>query len=639
MSVSLVSPGTLPWAGWFNRDLIENMPVAVYVCDADGVLVAYNKKAGVLWGQSPTLGDTQQKFCGAHRLHLADGTYVPHDQTPLAAILTTRQPISFEAIVGRPDGTRRNVAANLAPLFNDEMAFVGFVNCVLDITDAKRATENRDRMWQLSQDLMVTATLDGMITAANPAWTNLLGWHEASLVGASVEALVHPDDAALFREQWRASAGGRRSSPFETRTRRQDGGYRWLSWNAVSDGLYLHAAARDVTREKDQAAALAAVEDALRQSQKMEAIGQLTGGVAHDFNNLLQVIRGSADILKLPGISEERRTRFLQSISSTADRAAKLTSQLLSFARRQALKPAVFDVGLGLASVGEMVGTLTGSRIETDFNFTPGQSWVHADAAQLDTAIVNLVVNARDAIDGAGKITIALSNVSAIPSIRAHAARRGDFVAIAVSDTGCGIAPDDLPRIFEPFFTTKDVGAGTGLGLSQVFGFAKQSGGEIQVDSQVGVGTTFTLFLPRHLGEAGALPSHGAHPRRSAHGAGAVLVVEDNPDVGAFSRDLLVELGYTATLVTSAQACLTQLAQDGAAWDVVFSDVEMPGMSGLQLAARLKLSHPDLPVVLTSGYSHNLYEHGLPNNELLHKPYTVAQLEAVMRGKMSSMTG
>ena len=188
MPVTLVAPSTLPWAGWFNRDLIENMPTAVYVCYADGVLVAYNKKAGMLWGREPVLGDTQQKFCGAHRLYLSDGTFVPHDQTPLAAILTTQQPISFEAMVGRPDGSMRNVAANLAPLFDNERVFIGFVNCVLDITDAKLATENRDRMWFLSEDLMITAHATGAITAANPAWNNL-GWSDADLLGTDLASL------------------------------------------------------------------------------------------------------------------------------------------------------------------------------------------------------------------------------------------------------------------------------------------------------------------------------------------------------------------------------------------------------------------------------------------------------------------
>lgn len=634
MPLTLVPPSALPWTGWFNRDLIENMPVAVYVCDADGVLVAYNKKASVLWGRAPVLGDTQQKFCGAHRLHLSDGTFVPHDQTPLAAILTTQQPISFEAIVGRPDGTMRKVAANLAPLFNNEREFVGFVNCVLDVTDARQATEHRDRMWHLSQDLMVTATLTGTILAANPAW-GTLGWDEAGVRGVDIDALVHADDRVAFKAHWLALGAGRKIGNVEVRVRRHDGAYSWLSLNAVSDGAAIHASARDVTKEKEQARALADAEDALRQSQKMEAIGQLTGGVAHDFNNLLQVIQGCAEFLKHPGLSDARRTRYVDSIASTAGRAAKLTNQLLSFARRQALKPAVFDVAVGLAAVGDMVGTLTGSRIRTVLKLEHGQgaSLVDADASQLDTAIINMVVNARDAIEGDGTITIALSNVDGVPPIRAHAARVGQFVAIAVSDTGCGIAPDNLARIFEPFFTTKGIGAGTGLGLSQVFGFAKQSGGEILVESVVGVGTTFTLFMPRHIGTAELASAATVHAGAPATHGCAVLVVEDNPDVGAFAEDLLTELGYRVTLVASAPAALAALASADSAFDVVFSDVEMAGMSGLELAARLQTTHPALPVVLCSGYSHNLYEHGLPNNDLLHKPYSVAQLAEVIQRK------
>ena len=632
MPLTVVPSSALPWAGWFNRDLIENMPVAVYVCDADGVLVAYNKKASVLWGRAPTLGDTQQKFCGAHRLHLADGTYVPHHETPLAAILTTQQPISFDAIVGRPDGTMRNVTANLAPLFDNARGFMGFVNCVLDVTEARLATENRDRMWFLSQDLLFTATAGGTITAVNPAWS-ALGWTGPALLGETIAALVHPDDAAAFDAQWQALAGGRKISQFEFRLRRPDGRTSWLSFNAVSDGVAIHASARDITREKEQALALANVEDALRQSQKMEAIGQLTGGVAHDFNNLLQVIQGSAEILKLPHLAEERRLRYVDAIASTARRAAILTSQLLSFARRQTLKPTVFDVALNLAAVGDMVGTLTGSRIVTTLTLhhAPGACLVDADASQLDTAIVNLIVNARDAIDGSGQITVTLSNVACVPAIRAHAARRGEFVAIAVTDTGRGIAPENLARIFEPFFTTKGIGAGTGLGLSQVFGFAKQSGGDILVESDVGIGTTFTLFMPRHVGAASVPAGDGADADVARVRGCTVLVVEDNPEVGAFAEDLLTELGYTVTLVASAAAALAVLARDTGTIDLVFSDVEMAGMNGLQLAARLKTSHPALPVVLTSGFSHNLYEHGLPNNELLHKPYSVTQLAEVMR--------
>ena len=501
MNLSL-APST-PWTGWFNRDLIENMPIGVYVCDEEGVLVAYNKKAAAIWGREPVLGDSQQKFCGAHRLHLSDGTYVPHHQTPLALVLETKQPYAFEAMVGRPDGSLRNVSANVAPLFDDKMRFVGFVNCVLDITETKRVAEQRDRMWNLSQDLMATIALDGGIMAVNPAWAATLGWTLEELLGNGFVQLAHADDAGSVDEWLRATARGQKVATLESRLVGKDGAIRWLAWNAVSDGAAIHAVGRDVTRQKEQEAALRAAEDALRQSQKMEAIGLLTGGVAHDFNNYLTVIRGAADILRLPGLAEARKERFVAAIADTADRATRLTAQLLAFARRQELRPETFDVCAGVLAIREMIGTLVGSRIKVDYRLPDTPCLVHADAGQLDTVLVNMIVNARDAIGdgddhGGGAIVIAVTGVDHIPEVRAHASIAGDFVAIAISDTGCGIAEADIARIFEPFFTTKAIGEGTGLGLSQVFGFAKQSGGEITVDSTPGGGTTFTLFLPRY---------------------------------------------------------------------------------------------------------------------------------------------
>ena len=628
----LAEPTTLPWTGWFNRDLIEHMPVAVYVCDADGVLVAYNAKAATLWGTAPVLGDSQQKFCGAHRLHLADGTYVPHHLTPLAAILHTRQPTAFEAIVGRPDGTLRNVSANLAPLFNDAGQFIGFVNCVLDITEHKKANESRDRMWRLSPDLMVMLAQDGSIVSANPSWTALLGWTDSDLAGASLGAFVHADDRAHLAAQLRLLAGGAKVAPFELRCLGADGAPRWLSWSAVGDAGHVHAVGRDITEHKEQQAALRAAEDALRQSQKMEAIGQLTGGVAHDFNNLLTVIRGAADVLRLPGIDDSKRLRFINTIADTADRAAKLTHQLLAFSRRQALQPEVFDVVAGVTAIREMLVTLTGGRIVTEFALSDQPCLIDADASQLDTAIVNMVVNARDAMDGAGRITLQVAPVTLIPAIRAHPARAGAFVAVSIADSGKGIGPDHLARIFEPFFTTKPIGEGTGLGLSQVFGFAKQSGGDVLVDSTPGTGTTFTLFLPRFLGALPA-PAGAALRELPSIGAGtAVLVVEDNPDVGEFAAEMLHEFGFGVVLVTSGDAALAALAAEPARFQVVFSDIEMPGMNGIELAATVRARHPGLPVLLTSGYSHMLAEQGIAGTELLQKPYTMAQLTtAILR--------
>lgn len=370
------------------------------------------------------------------------------------------------------------------------------------------------------------------------------------------------------------------------------------------------------------------VEEALRQAQKMEAVGQLTGGVAHDFNNLLTVIKSSTDLLKRPNLTQEKRERFINAISDTVDRAAKLTGQLLAFARRQALMPEVFDVNLGVKAIVDMVRALTGSRIEIITHFPSQACFVNADRSQFDTTLVNMAVNARDAMDGEGRLIISVSCVPYIPGMQTP--NEGDFIAVSLEDTGTGISTEHIEQIFEPFFTTKDVGQGTGLGLSQVFGFAKQSGGEIHVSSALGKGSLFTLYLP-HV--ACPLPLAAvAEPDVLVNGHGTgVLVVEDNKEVGSFAMQTLGELGYVAVWVANAKDALTELALNGMQFDVVFSDVIMPGMNGIDLAQEIRRRYPDLPVVLTSGYSHVLAQKGSYGFELLHKPYSVEQLSRVLR--------
>ncbi len=375
---------------------------------------------------------------------------------------------------------------------------------------------------------------------------------------------------------------------------------------------------------------LQTAEDALRQSQKMEAVGQLTGGVAHDFNNLLTVIRSATDLLKRPDLSDERRGRYIDAISDTADRAAKLTGQLLAFARRQALKPEVIDVGHSLRVISDMLGTLTGSRIVIGIDMPDTPCFTNVDPSQLDTALVNMAVNARDAMDGAGRIDIAVRAASVIPAVRSHPAVHGRFVAIAMTDTGSGIEPDKLERIFEPFFTTKGVGEGTGLGLSQVFGFAKQSGGDITVESEVGRGTTFTLYLPAVEHGARAEADSPVEALADGHGT-CVLVVEDNKEVGTFTTQSLAELGYATVWAPDAQEAMAELERDATRFDIVFSDVVMPGMNGIELGKAIRDRFPGLPVVLTSGYSNILAQDGTDGFELLHKPYSVEQLSRVLR--------
>ena len=385
------------------------------------------------------------------------------------------------------------------------------------------------------------------------------------------------------------------------------------------------------TRVQERSDQLVKAEEQLRQSQKLEAVGQLTGGVAHDFNNLLTVIRGSVDILRRDGLTEEKRARYINAIGETADRAAKLTGQLLAFARRQSLKPELFDAGNSLREVADMIRTLVGSRMTLEVEVPAEPCFILADRAQFDTAIVNLGINARDAMQGEGRLRIATGPVSGIPAIRSHPPVPGDFIAVTITDTGGGIKPDNLDRIFEPFFTTKAVGKGTGLGLSQVIGFAKQSDGDVRVQSIEGEGTTVTLYLPRTYRDEAAEQA-ADDDDASIDGDGVcVLLVEDNEQVGAFAAQALKELGYDSVLAVDAERALRELAKDCSRFHIVFSDVVMPGMSGLELGQEIRRIYPDVPVILTSGYSHVLAQNGKHGFELLHKPYSVEQLSRALR--------
>ena len=398
--------------------------------------------------------------------------------------------------------------------------------------------------------------------------------------------------------------------------------------------LHLRDLAEANDRLRTEGAERERIEEALRQAQKMEAVGQLTGGIAHDFNNLLTIIKSSTDLLRRPDLAEDRRRKYVDAIADTVDRAAKLTGQLLAFARRQSLKPEVFDVDERVARITDMLGSIVGARIRIAHVPFEGPCRIEADVSQFETALVNLAVNARDAMEGEGILTLHVQCGTPMPGIRADVPDPGPFVAVSVSDTGCGIAPDLVGRIFEPFYTTKAVGKGTGLGLSQVFGFAKQSGGDVEVRSEVGRGTTFTLYLPQAMQDASKDETGSRGPvtmARDAGGGRRVLVVEDNVDVGAFSTQLLADLGYHTTWAASAEEALGLLGDDAARFDVVFSDVVMPGMNGVDLARTIRGRWPDLPVVLASGYSHVLVEDGRHGFDLLRKPYAVEDLSRVLR--------
>jgi two-component system NtrC family sensor kinase len=372
----------------------------------------------------------------------------------------------------------------------------------------------------------------------------------------------------------------------------------------------------------------AAAEGALRQAQRMEAIGQLTGGVAHDFNNILMIVKGNVHRLRRE-LDDPKYVRKLDMIDTASQRGETLVRQLLTFSRKQNLTPQVIDLAQRVREFRALLAPSLRGDIEIRIDVPQSIAPVRVDQSEFELAVLNLAVNARDAMPSGGVIEIAVRPVR-LRGDPAHDKLEGDFVALSVADTGCGIEREAIGKIFEPFFTTKEVGKGTGLGLSQVYGFAKQSGGTVTVWSRVGQGTVFTLYLPR---------SH-EQPQRSAPArtgdtapvaAGSVLVVEDNTEVADIATALLNELGYQVTRVASAQTAIDVL-RTGETFDLVFSDVVMPGgMNGVELAQRIREDYPNLPVVLTTGY-YNAVDKPLPRGvPVLRKPYDIAELKKAVQ--------
>jgi signal transduction histidine kinase/CheY-like chemotaxis protein len=416
------------------------------------------------------------------------------------------------------------------------------------------------------------------------------------------------------------------------RTAREQGRYEEEGWRVRKDGTFFWASViidpiyedgqlvgfakitRDITERREAQLKLEQMHQQLAESQKLDALGQLTGGVAHDFNNLLMIISGSLHTLRKAVGDDPKCQRAISAIEAATKRGASLTSQLLTFARRQSVNPQTVEIAERLDAVREVLDTAVGSAVTLQFDVDPGVWPVMVDVAEFETALVNLVVNARDAVIGSGVITISAHNDT--PDREA----RTGHVAISVEDTGAGIAPDVLGKIFDPFFTTKPIGKGTGLGLSQVHGFAHQAGGTVKVASELGKGTRITILLPRKE------PTPAAEDAKAVEigGSGTVLLVEDNPEVASVSAGLLEQLGYTVRRVANAEAALREIELDGV--DLVFSDIVMPGkMDGLGLARHLKAVRPGLPILLASGYSDAaLSVRG--DFPILRKPYEIHEL-------------
>ncbi|WP_207461573.1 PAS domain S-box protein [Azospirillum sp. SYSU D00513] len=501
------------------------------------------------------------------------------------------------------------------------------LNATLERRVAERTAE-RDRMWRLSTDIMLVARFDGSVTATNPAWTALLGWQEGELIGTSFLDLVHPDDRAATLAEVGQLSKNLSTMRFENRYLHKDGSYRWISWIAVPEEGFIHAVGRDVTARREADAALRQAEDQLRQAQKMEAVGQLTGGVAHDFNNLLQALGGCLTMIGRR--TDEPRIRpLLDAGQQAVDRGAKLVQQLMAFARRDSLRPEPIDVRDRVLGMSGLLERALRADIRLETRFGPGLWPVELDPTQFELALINLAVNARDAMPGGGRLTVEAGNVTL--EAGDPSGLEGEFVRLSVADTGTGMPAEVRARAFDPFFTTKEVGKGSGLGLAQVYGLARQAGGTAWIDSEEGRGTTIALLLRRsHTLPKLALPKlaeESGHSGPAAGCGGRLLLVEDDPVVASTVAAALEDAGWRVTRAANADEALAALEAGVAAGsvDVLFSDVVMPGsMSGVDLAREVRRLYPGLPVILATGYSEEIAR--ATGVQVLAKPYRIDDL-------------
>ncbi len=547
-------------------------------------------------------------------------------------------------LVGAHTDVTEQVVADLA-LRQSEEQFRRLADQLaeLNATLAQRVeekTRERDRIWNVSQDLLVVADRDGVWRTVNPAWTKTLGWSEAELLNRTSEWLEHPDDGGLTRTEVNRLIQGNLTVKFEGRFRHKDGSYRWLSWTGVPDQDHIYAVARDVTAEKAAADRLKATEEALLQSQKMEAVGQLTGGIAHDFNNLLTGIVGSLDLLqtRLNQGRTENVARYINAAMTSANRAAALTHRLLAFARRQPLIPKSVDANQLVVSLEDLLRRTIGETIDLEIA-APDDLWCTlCDPNQLESALLNLAINARDAMPDGGKLTIATANAR-IAGLTAEtpALLPGDYICIEVTDTGVGMSAEVAARAFDPFFTTKPIGQGTGLGLSMIYGFARQSNGHVTIDSRLGQGTSIKLYLPRHHGDIAA--SHASAARAAEHAATGetVLVVEDEPVVRGVILEMLHEEGYRTLEAVDGPSGLRILRTNGRV-DLLITDVGLPGMNGRQLADQARETRPRLKILFVTGYAESvaISEAFLqPGMEMITKPFDLDHLSRRVRAMIS----
>jgi PAS domain S-box-containing protein len=493
----------------------------------------------------------------------------------------------------------------------------------------------RGLTWQLSPDLLGALNSDGYFETSNPAWKTVLGWSEAEVASMSIFELLHSEDREHTRAGFELTLVGQPAIRFLNRYRCKDGSYRWISWVGIQEEGYVYCTGRDVTEEREAEAKLAEAQEALRQAHKMEAIGQLTGGIAHDFNNLLTGVIGSLDLVRrrMAAQRSDGIPRFVDAALASAHRAAALTHRLLAFARRQSLDTRPNDVNRLVASMEDLFHRTLGEQIQLTSRLASDLWPALADANQLESALLNLALNSRHAMPDGGQLTIATSNTHLEAGYTATLddVEPGDYVMVTIADTGCGMPPDILAKALDPFFTTKAVGEGSGLGLSMIYGFVKQSHGHLRMSSEVERGTTVSLYLPRALQDAVDLNGvAGEAPRGRGE---CILVVEDDMTVRLIVREVLEELGYKVLIASDAREAIPILQSDQPI-DLMVSDVVLPHVNGKKLAEVGRTARPGLKVLFVTGYAEQATHRAdflEPGMDMLTKPFALDALGAKVR--------
>src|ERR1700676_897990 len=624
----------IPQRGLFESErrfrlLVEGVvDYAIYMLDPDGIVTNWNAGAKRIKGYEA--GDVIGRHFGMF--------YLPEDREagmPARSLAVAHDKGKFEAEGWRlrKDGTKFRASVVIDAIY-EEGRLIGFAKLTRDITEQHKAAEalrESERHFRLLVNGVTDYALymlapNGIVTNWNAGGHRIKGYLPQEIIGQHFSRFYSPADQAAGRPARALDLAAKTGRYEEEGWRvRKDGTFFWASVviDAIRDesGKLLGFAkiTRDITERREAQQKLERIQQQLAESQKLDAPGQLTGGVAHDFNNLLMIVSGNLHSLKKLVGDNPKGKRSIEAIETAAKRGAGLTRQLLTFARRQRVNPESTDIADRIKAVYAVLDTGLGGAVTLRTEIEPNLWPVIADTSELETALVNLVVNARDAMPEGGDVTIEAKNVEL-----KDAPRPGDHVVITVIDSGVGIPPDVLLKIFDPFFTTKPVGKGTGLGLSQVHGFAHQAGGTVRVSSELGKGTSVSIFLPRGKAEE----STRQEETKNAGGTGNVLLIEDNPEVADASAGFLEQLGYSVRWVSDAATALKEIERDGI--DLIVSDIVMPGsVDGLKLARTIRAKHPDLPILLTTGYSDAALKVG-SEFPILAKPYLIHELSGAL---------